>query len=70
MSPMQSFNMECATIIPGHALGIAEERKLADHGEECRSEGVISFLWDWGRDHIDSVKPIGHLQVQQLRPLS
>ena len=37
---MQSLTSEHAAITPGHALRIAEERKLAAHGEECLLEGV------------------------------
>ena len=70
VSPMQSLNLERATITPGYALRFAEERKLAAHGEESRSEGVnfillaLEFLKGWARDLVDSVKAIGRLQVQ------
>ena len=72
ISPMQSLTLECAAITPGHALRIAEERKLVSHGEECRLAGV-SFIplvlecsGGWGQDLIDVVKSNGRLQAQQV----
>ena len=71
---MRSFTLEGGATPPGHALGIAEERKLAVHAEDCRSMGVnfiplvLESLEGWGQDLIDIVKTIGRLQAQCLDP--
>ena len=76
ISPIQSLTLEGAATTPGHALGIAEERKSAAHIEDCHSIGVnfISLvqesLGDWGQELVDIVKAIGHLQAQRLESLS
>ena len=76
ISPMQSLTLEGAATTPGHALGIAEERKLAAHVEDCCSVGVnfiplvLESLGGWGQDLINIVKAIGRLQVQHLGSLS
>ena len=69
---MQSLTLEHAALTPGHALHIAEERKLAVHGEECHLEEVnfiplvLESLGGWGQDLIDVVKTTGRLQGQRL----
>ena len=69
--PMKSLNLECATITPGHALCVTEERKLAAQGEECCLEGVnfiplvLESLGAWPGPHWPSagaatwISPIG-----------
>ena len=76
ISPMQSLTLEDATTTAGHALGIAEQRKLAAHAGDCHSVGVnfiplvLESLGGWGQDLIDIVKAIGCLQAQHLGSLS
>ena len=43
ISPMQQLTMSGASVTAGHALSVAENRKLVAHASTCRSIG-ISFI--------------------------
>ena len=66
---MQPLTLEGATTTPGHALAIAEERKLAAHmhAEDCCLVRVnfiplvMESLGGWAQDPVDIVKVIGRL---------
>ena len=57
---------------PGHALTVAEERKMAAHAEACHAVGVhfiplaAETLGALSREAIDTVSSIGHIQGQRL----
>ena len=44
ISKMQQLTLEGATIIPGYALGVGEERKMGPYAEECRAVGIYFVL--------------------------
>ena len=69
---MQPLTVKGAASTSGYALGVAEERKLAAHAEDCRAAGVhfvplaLESVGGWGRDLIETVKSFGNLQAQHL----
>ena len=72
ISTMQQLTLQGAANIPGYALGVGEERKMAAHAEECRAVGitfiplVVETLGGWSEDAIHTIRAIGRLQGQRL----
>ena len=69
---MQPLTLKGAASTPGYALGVAEERKIAAHAEDCQAAGVhfiplvMETVGGWGRDLIETVKSLWRLQAQRL----
>ena len=72
ISTMQQLTLQGAANIPGYALGVGEERKMAAHAEECRAVGisfialVVETLGGWSENAIHTIRAIGRLQGQRL----
>lgn len=72
ISTMQQQTLAGASITPGHALQVGDERKMAAHAGSCRAVGVqfiplvVETLGGWSQDAIDTISSIGRLQGQRL----
>ena len=72
ISTMQQQTLFGASITPGHALHVGEERKMAAHASTCRAAGiafiplVVETLGGWSQEAISAIKSIGRLQGQCL----
>ena len=72
ISTLQQQTQTGAANTPGHALTVAEERKMAAHAEACNAVGVhfiplaADTLGALSREAIDTVSSIGHIQGQRL----
>ena len=64
--------MKGAASTPVYALGVAEERKMVVHAEDCQAAGVhfaplvLETVGGCGQDLIEMVKSLGRLQAQRL----
>ena len=69
---MQQLTLQGAAIVPGYALGVGEEQKMATHAEECPAVGisfvpmVVETLRGWNKDAAHTIHAIGRLQGQRL----
>ena len=69
---MQQLTRQGAANIPGYALGVGEELKMAAHAEECQAVRisfiplVVETLGGWSEDAIHTIHSIGRLQGQRL----
>ena len=59
ISTMQQLTRDRASVVPGHALQVGEERKMAAHAEACRSVGIAFILHVGGRN-FGWMVPRGH----------
>ena len=72
ISTMQQQTLVGASITPGHALHVGEERKMAAHASTCRAASiafiplVVETLGGWSQEAISAIKSIGRLQGQRL----
>ena len=72
ISTMQQLTRDRASVVPGYALQVGEERKMAAHAEACRSVGiafiplVVETLGGWCQEAINTVKDIGCIQGHRL----
>ena len=72
ISTMQQQTLLGASITPGHALQVGEERKMAAHAAICRGVGVnfiplvVESLGGLSQLAIETIKSIGRLQGQRL----
>ena len=72
ISTMQQLTRDRASVVPGYALQVGEERKMAAHAEACRSVGiaftplVVETLGGWCQEAINTVKDIGRIQGHRL----
>ena len=72
ISTKQPLTLKGAASTSGYALGVAEERKMAAHAEDCRAAGVnfiplvLESVGGCGRDLIETVKSLERLQAQRL----
>ena len=68
LSSTTYLDLGCLASIPGHALDVGAERKLAAHAASCHSNGVHFFLLvvktlgGWSREAIQTMSQIGSLQ--------
>ena len=69
---MQHQILARAATGPGHAFRVGENRKLAAHLGECRSQGIDFFplvaesLGGWSYDAISIIQRVGHMLGQRL----
>ena len=62
VSPLQRSLVQEASVTQGHALQVAEARKIATHDQNCRSEGIVfvplavETLGGWSSLAIDTIK--------------
>ena len=72
ISTLQQQTRTAAANTPGHALTVAEERKMAAHAEACHAVGVLFIplaaetLGALSREAIDTIASIGRIQGQRL----
>ena len=72
ISTMQQQTLAGASITPGYALRVGEERKMIAHAGACRAGGVtfiplvMESLGGWSEEAIQTIKSIGRLQGQRL----
>ena len=69
---MQQLTMSGASVTAGHALSVAENRKLVAHASTCRSIGIsfiplaVETFGGWSQLAVDTIKSIGRQQGQRL----
>ena len=70
ISPMQQLTMSGASVTAGHALSVAENRKLVAHASTCRGIFFIPLAVEtfggWSQLVGDTIKSIGRQQGQRL----
>ena len=72
VSPLQRSLVQEASVTQGHALQVAEARKIATHDQNCRSEGIVfvplavETLGGWSSLAVDTIKAFSRLQDQRL----
>ena len=72
ISPLQRQLVDRAAASQGHALCVAEERKIAAHLGACRFVGasfiplVVETLGGWSKKAINTISRIGHLLGNRL----
>ena len=72
ISTLQQLTLAGAANTPGHALTVAEERKMAANSESCHALGInfiplaVESLGGWSSEAIDTISSIGKLQGQCL----
>ena len=72
ISTLQQLTLAGAASTPGHALTVAEERKMAANSESCHALGInfiplaVESLGGWSSKAIDTISSIGKLQGQRL----
>ena len=72
ISPMQHQIQAWAATVPGYALRVGENRKLAVHLGECWSQGIdfcpmaAESLGGWSDDAISIIQRVGHMLCQRL----
>ena len=77
ISPMQWLTVSQSSVTQGHALSVAEDRKIAAHTTFCRSVGVffipliVETLGGWSDQALETIRGIGcvkGLVSHQLSP--
>ena len=72
ISPRQLQTLARAATCPGYAFRVVENRKLAAHLGECRSQGIDFFpmvaesLGGWSDEAISIIQRVGHMLGQRL----
>ena len=72
ISSLQSQTLAGAATSPGYALHIGEGRKIAAHGHECQSAGIlfkpliVEVLGGWSTQAIKTIEGIGQSLGQRL----
>ena len=75
VSPLQRSLVQEASVTQGHALQVAEARKIATHDQNCRSEGIVfvplavETLGGWSSLAVDTIKAFSRLQTRDLASL-
>ena len=65
INPLQQTLLDRSAAIPGHALQVAFDRKMAKHGEACRTAGIdfiplpLDTFGGWGDSTVREVKRMG-----------
>ena len=65
INPLQQTLLNRSAAIPGHALQVAFDRKMAKHGEACRTAGIdfiplpLDTFGGWGDSTVREVKRMG-----------
>ena len=72
ISTLQQQTLLGAASVPGHALQVGEDRKMAAHADACRAVGVVfvplvmETLGGWCDEAIRTIRWIGRQQGQRL----
>ena len=72
ISTLQQLTLAGAACTPGHALTVAEKRKMAANSESCHALGITFIplaaesLGGWSSEAIDTISSIGKLLGQRL----
>ena len=72
ISTLQQQTLTGAASVPGHALQVSEDRKMAAHADACRAVGVVfvplvmEILGGWCDEAIRTIRHIGRQQGQRL----
>ena len=72
ISTLQQQTLTGAASMPGHALQVGEDRKMAAHADACQAVGVVfvplvmETLGGWCNEAIRTIRRIGRQQGQRL----
>ena len=72
ISPLQQLTIQGASVTPGYAITVGEDRKFRIHLENCLAAGVsfvplvVESLGGWSDEAIDTLRLIGKQQAQRM----